>query len=104
LPAVHPQCAVALRVTFNPGERRPAQAQAELRQRRRPTASCRPSKSRWRFALPDDVHFSPPQFIINIQQLKVAEAGVCIRGCAGWTTNRKGHFRWSVKLLPQAVA
>ena len=75
LPAVHPQCAVALRVTFQPddeGERklglnfinadgRPIMQVIEL-----PVP----------VALPEDAPFLTRNFIINIQQLKFAEAGL----------------------------
>ena len=43
-----------------------------------PTAipSCRPSRSRSKATLPDDAHFLTRNFIVNIQQLKFAEAGL----------------------------
>ena len=75
LPAVHPQCAVALRVTFAEGDEgqrklalnfinadgRPVMPAMEI-----PVA----------IALPEDVYFVTRNFIINIQQLKFVEAGL----------------------------
>jgi len=61
LPAVHPQCAVALRVTFMSGEEGQRQLKLNFVNA---------------VVLPDDVHFVTRNFIINIQQLKFAEAGL----------------------------
>jgi len=75
MPAVHPQCAVALRATFlsdDEGDRkltlnfinadgRPIMQGIEL-----PVP----------VALPDDAHFLTRNFIINIQQLKFNEPGL----------------------------
>ena len=75
LPAVHPQCAVALRVTFmsgDEGERKlklnfvNADGRAIMPAIEIPVA----------VALPDDAHFVTRNFIVNIQQLKFAEAGL----------------------------
>jgi len=75
LPAVHPQCAVALRVTFATGDEgqhklalnfinadgRPLMPAMEI-----PVA----------IALPEDVYFVTRNFVVNIQQLKFVEAGL----------------------------
>ena len=75
MPAVHPQCAVALRVTFMPGDEgqhkltlnfinadgRPVMPPIEI-----PVA----------VALPDDAHFVTRNFIVNIQQFRFTEAGL----------------------------
>ena len=75
LPAVHPQCAVALRVTFTAGDEgqhkltltfinadgRPVMPAMEI-----PVA----------LALPEDVYFVTRNFVVNIQQLKFVEAGL----------------------------
>jgi hypothetical protein len=75
LPAVHPQCAVALRVTFATGDEgqhklvlnfinadgRPIMPAMEI-----PVA----------IALPEDVYFITRNFVVNIQQLKFVEAGL----------------------------
>jgi hypothetical protein len=75
LPAVHPQCAVALRVTFaadDEGQRKlklnfiNADGHAIMPPIEVPVA----------VALPDDAHFLTRNFIVNIQQLKFAEAGL----------------------------
>ena len=75
LPAVHPQCAVALRVTFaadDEGKRKlklnfiNADGRAIMPAIEVPVA----------VALPDDAHFLTRNFIVNIQQLKFAEAGL----------------------------
>jgi len=75
LPAIHPQCAVALRVTFAAGDEgqrklalnfinadgRPVMPAMEI-----PVA----------IVLPEDVYFITRNFIMNIQQLKFVEAGL----------------------------
>ncbi|MGB7767910.1 MAG: hypothetical protein WBN22_03550 [Verrucomicrobiia bacterium] len=75
LPAVHPQCAVALRVTFaasDEGQRKlalnfinadghPVMPAMEI-----PVA----------ITMPEDVYFVTRNFVINIQQLKFVEAGL----------------------------
>ena len=75
LPAVHLQCAVALRVTFaadDEGKRKlklnfiNADGRAIMPAIEVPVA----------VALPDDAHFLTRNFIVNIQQLKFAEAGL----------------------------
>ena len=47
LPAVHPQCAVALRVTFNSGDKGLHKLKLNF-VNAEAAASCRPSKFRWR--------------------------------------------------------
>jgi hypothetical protein len=75
LPSVHPQCAVALRVVFmsgDEGERKlklnfvNADGQSIMPPIEMPVA----------VALPDDAHFVTRNFIVNIQGLKFAEAGL----------------------------
>ena len=75
LPAVHPQCAVALRVTFaadDEGQRKlklnfiNADGHVIMPAMEVPVA----------ITLPDDAHFLTRNFIVNIQQLKFAEAGL----------------------------
>jgi hypothetical protein len=75
MPAVHPQCALALRVTFMPGDEglhkitlnfinadgHPIIQGIEL-----PVS----------VALPDEAHFLTRNFIVNIQQLKFPEPGM----------------------------
>jgi hypothetical protein len=75
LPAVHPQCAVALRVAFMSGDEGEhklvlnfvdADGRAILPAIEIPVT----------VALPDDAYFLTRNFIVNIQQLKFAEAGL----------------------------
>jgi hypothetical protein len=75
LPAVHPQCAVALRVAFMSGDEGAhnlalnfvdADGRAILPSIEIPVT----------VTLPDDAYFLTRNFIVNIQQLKFAEAGL----------------------------
>ena len=75
LPAVHPQCAVALRVTFEPGDEGARKlalnfVNADGR------AIMPPIEIPVAVTLPDDAYFLTRNFIINIQQLKFTEAGL----------------------------
>ena len=75
MPAVHPQCAVALRGTFMPGDEGTRQLSFHFI-----NADGHPIMQGIEVsvpvALPDDAHFLTRNFIINIQQLKFAEAGL----------------------------
>jgi hypothetical protein len=75
MPAIHPQCAVALRVTFQPGDEGTrkltlnfinADGHSILQAIELPVP----------VTLPDDAHFLTRNFIINIQQLKFDEPGL----------------------------
>ena len=75
MPAVHPQCAVALRLTFSPGDEGEhrlalnfinADGQSVLKGIELPVP----------VTLPDDVHFRTCNFIVRIQNLKLAEPGL----------------------------
>lgn len=75
MPAVHPQCAVALRVTFQPGDEGTrkltlnfinADGRAIMQGIEMPVP----------VSLPDDAHFLTRNFIVNIQQLKFSEPGL----------------------------
>ena len=75
LPAIHPQCAVALRVTFLSGDEGKRQMKlnfvdADGR------AIMPPIEIPVEVALPEDMHFGTRNFIINIQQLKFGEPGL----------------------------
>ena len=75
LPAVHPQCAVALRFTFaaeDEGQRKLKLNFINADGR----AIMPPIEIPITVALPDDAHFLTRNFIVNIQQLKFAEAGL----------------------------
>ena len=75
LPAVHPQCAVALRVTFMSGDE--GERKLKLNFVNADGRSIMPSiEIPVEVTLPDDVHFLTRNFIVNIQQLKFAEAGL----------------------------
>ncbi len=75
LPAVHPQCAVALRVTFMPGDEGERKLGVNFI-----NADGRPIMQGIDLpvpvVLPDDAHFLTRNFIVNFQQLKFAEAGL----------------------------
>ena len=75
LPAIHPQCAVALRVTFLSGDEGKRQMKlnfvdADGR------AIMPPIEIPVEVVLPEDMHFGTRNFIINIQQLKFGEPGL----------------------------
>jgi len=75
MPAVHPQCAVALRVTFQSGDE--GDRKIALNFVNADGRAIMPSIDiPVTVSLPDDAHFITRNFIINIQQLKFAEAGV----------------------------
>lgn len=76
LPAVHPQCSIALRVTFFSGdegkhELRLNFVDADGRSIMPPFPSIAVD-----VVLPDDVHFGTRNFIVNIQRLEFKEPGL----------------------------
>jgi Family of unknown function (DUF6941) len=75
LPAVHPQCAVALRVTFMSGDEGSRKLKLNF-----VNADGRsimpPIEIPVSVTLPEDAHFVTRNFIVNIQGLKFPEAGV----------------------------
>jgi hypothetical protein len=75
LPAVHPQCAVALRVTFMSGDE--GEHKLKLNFVNADGKSIMPPiEIPAAVSLPDDAHFLTRNFIVNIQQLKFAEEGL----------------------------
>jgi hypothetical protein len=75
LPAVHPQCAVALRVTFTSGDEGKRLLKVTLVNA--DGQSIMPSLDiPVEISLPDDMHFVTRNFILNIQQLKFDEPGL----------------------------
>jgi hypothetical protein len=75
LPAVHPQCAVALRVTFTAGDE--GQHKLALNFINADGHSIMPPiEVPVAVALPEDAHFVTRNFVVNIQQLRFAEAGL----------------------------
>src|SRR6266496_2037477 len=75
LPAVHPQCAVALRVTFLAGDEGKRQLNLNF-VNADGHAIMRPIPIPVDVVLPEDMHFGTRNFIINIQQLKFEQAGL----------------------------
>ncbi|HTA94882.1 MAG TPA: hypothetical protein VK769_02040, partial [Verrucomicrobiae bacterium] len=74
-PAVHPQCAVALRVTFMSGDE--GDHKLKLNFVNADGKSIMPPiEIPVAVSLPDDAHFLTRNFIVNIQQLKFAEEGL----------------------------
>jgi len=102
LPAVHPQCAVALRVTFTAGDE--GSRQLKLNFVNADGHAIMPSiEIPVAVTLPDDVHFATRNFIVNIQQLKFAEDGlysVDVR----LDDKSQASIPLLVKMLPQPAA
>jgi hypothetical protein len=102
LPAVHPQCAVALRVTFMSGDEGAHQLKLNF-VNADGRAIMPPIEIPVGVALPDEVHFLTRNFIVNIQQLKFAEAGlysVDVR----LDEKSQGNIPLSIKLVERPVA
>ena len=75
LPAIHPQCSIALRVTFSSGdEGEHALALNFVDADGRSIAKFPPIPVE--VTLPDDMHFGTRNFIVNIQQLKFDNPGL----------------------------
>ena len=75
LPVIHPQCAVALRVTFATGDE--GQRKLALNFINADGHPVMPAMEiPVAIALPEDVHFITRNFVVNIQQLKFVEAGL----------------------------
>ena len=102
LPAIHPQCAVALRVTFASGDEGARQLKLNF-VNADGRAIMPPVEIPVAVALPDDVHFLTRNFIVNIQQLKFSEAGlysVDVR----LDEKSHGNIPLSVKIVERPVA
>jgi hypothetical protein len=75
MPAIHPQCAVALRLTFLPGDE--GQRKLGLIFVNEDGHNIMPAiEMPVSVDLPDDAHFLTRNFIVNIQQLKFEAAGL----------------------------
>ena len=102
MPAVHPQCAVALRVTFMSGDE--GERKLKLNFVNADGKSIMPPiEIPVAVSLPDDVLFLTRNFIVNIQQLKFAEAGlysVDVR----LDDKSQGNIPLSVKLVEAPTA
>ena len=97
IPAVHPQCAVALRLTFLSSEEGERQLKLNFMDADG-RAIMPPIEIPVTVALPDDSHFVTRNFIVHIQQLKFAEAGlysVDVR----LDDESKGNIPLSVKVM-----
>jgi hypothetical protein len=74
MPAVHLQCAVALRVTFLPGDEGTRKLTLNfINADGHPIMAAIPMQVQ--VALPDDVHFMTRNFIVHLQQLHFNEPG-----------------------------
>jgi hypothetical protein len=103
MPAVHPQCAVALRMTFQPGDEGTRKLTLNfINADGRPIMPGIPPQP-IQVTLPDDVHFITRNFIVNIQQLKFAEAGLYSVDVRLDDTSQ-GNIPLSVKLVERPVA
>jgi hypothetical protein len=75
MPAVHPQCSVALRVTFQPGDEGTRKLTLNfINADGGPIMP--PIELPVPVSLPDDAHFLTRNFIVNIQQLRFEEPGL----------------------------
>jgi hypothetical protein len=103
LPAVHPQCTVALRVTFMSGDE--GDRKLKLNFVNADGKSIMPPiEIPVAVVFPDDAHFVTRNFIVNIQGLKFPEAGVY---SVDVRFNDKPHAAiplWVKNLPPRAVA
>ena len=102
LPAVHPQCAVALRVTFATGDE--GQHKLALNFINADGHPVMPAMEiPVAVVLPEDVFFVTRNFVVNIQQLKFVETGlysVDIR----LDGKSQASIPLQVKLIQRAVA
>ena len=75
MPAIHPQCAVALRITFTAGDEGKRLLKVNFVDA--DGQSIMPSLDiPVEITLPDEMHFCTRNFILNIQQLKFDEPGL----------------------------
>ena len=76
LPATHPQCAVALRVTFLAGDEGKHALQLSFVDADGGSIMPNFPPIPVEVALPEDMHFGTRNFIVNIQQLKFERPGL----------------------------
>ena len=76
LPAVHPQCSVALRVTFFSGDEGKHNLRFNFMDADGGSIMPDFPPLPIEVVLPEDMHFGTRNFIVNIQQLKFAEPGL----------------------------
>ena len=102
LPAIHPQCAVALRVTFaTADEGQHKLALTFINSDGRPVMPA--MEIPVIVALPEDVHFVTRNFVVNIQQLKFAEVGLYSVDIL-MDGRSLASIPLQVKLIPRAAA
>jgi hypothetical protein len=75
MPAIHPQCAVALRATFQPGDEGARKLSLNFINADGHSI-LQGVDLDVSVTLPDDAHFVTRNFIVNIQQLKFDEPGL----------------------------
>ena len=75
LPAIHPQCSIALRVTFSSGDEGKHALQVNFVDADGHSIAKFPPIP-VEVSLPDDMHFGTRNFIVNIQQLKFDNPGL----------------------------
>jgi len=75
LPAVHPQCSIALRVTFSSGDEGKHELQLNFVDADGHSIAKFPAIP-VEVALPEDMHFGTRNFIVNLQQLKFDNPGL----------------------------
>ena len=76
LPAIHPQCAVAMRVTFFSSDEGKHQLRLNFVDADGHSIMPNFPPIPVEVALPEDMHFGTRNFIVNIQQLKFEEPGL----------------------------
>lgn len=76
MPAVHPQCAVALRITFFSGDEGKHNLQLNFMDADGRSIMPNFPPIPVEVVLPEDIHFVTRNFIVNIQQLKFPETGL----------------------------
>ena len=75
-PTIHPQCAVALRVTFTSGDEGPHQLGINLINADGRSIMPNFPPIPFKVELPEDMHFVTRNFTVSIQQLQFPEAGL----------------------------
>ena len=76
LPAIHPQCAVALRITFSSADEGSHELKLNFVDADGRSLTSGFPPIRLDVALPGDMHFGTRNYIVNIQQLKFEHAGL----------------------------
>jgi len=103
LPAVHPQCAVALRVTFTAGDEGDRKLKLNFVDADGKSIMP-PIEMPVAVALPDDAHFLTRNFIVNIQGLKFPEIGVYSVDVRLDDKSQAAIPLWIKNLPPRAIA